>query len=80
VSEADVARASVCFLICLASLLGTAQAKTCKQVTSCEEAVAIWCEGYRGADADHDGMPCENVCHSRNDVEEIQSRIGCRQS
>jgi len=71
------------FIILLAVLTaaGTAQAqgshRTCKQVDSCEEAVEIWCNGYRRADADHDGIPCENICRSRAQVEEIQSRIGC---
>jgi hypothetical protein len=71
---------SLFFLIFMVSLVGTAEAKTCKEVASCEEAVAIWCAGYRRADADKDGIPCENVCHSRKDVEDIQSRIGCRPS
>ncbi|CDN56290.1 Hypothetical protein RG1141_CH39700 [Neorhizobium galegae bv. officinalis bv. officinalis str. HAMBI 1141] len=54
-----------------------AEAKTCKEVDSCEEAVKIWCDGYRRADADKDGIPCENVCRARDQVEEIQSRLGC---
>jgi hypothetical protein len=50
---------------------------TCKQVSSCEEAVALWCNGYRRADADSDGIPCENVCHSLDEVEQIKTRQGC---
>lgn len=50
---------------------------TCKQVSSCEAAVALWCNGYSGADRDNDGIPCENVCHSVAQVEEIKSRQGC---
>lgn len=50
---------------------------TCKQVSSCEEAVQIWCNGYRRADGDGDGIPCENVCHSVEQVEEIRSSRGC---
>lgn len=50
---------------------------TCKQVSSCEEAVALWCGGYSRADADNDGIPCENVCHSVEQVEEIKRRQGC---
>ena len=50
---------------------------TCKQVSSCEEAVALWCGGYRRADGDDDGIPCENVCHSIEQVEEIKRRQGC---
>lgn len=54
-----------------------AAAQTCKQVASCEEAVELWCNGYRRADADKDGIPCENICHSLEQVEEIRSAIGC---
>jgi len=50
---------------------------SCKQVSSCEEAVAIWCGGYARADGDSDGIPCENVCHSVEQVEEIKSQQGC---
>lgn len=50
---------------------------SCKQVDSCEAAVALWCNGYSRADADHDGIPCENVCHSRAQVEAIEAQIGC---
>lgn len=50
---------------------------SCKQMSSCEDAVALWCSGYRRADGDNDGIPCENVCHSIEQVEEIVSRQGC---
>lgn len=50
---------------------------TCKQASSCEEAVIMWCNGYSGADRDRDGIPCENVCHSRAQVAQIQEKIGC---
>ena len=52
-------------------------ARTCKQVTSCEDAVILWCSGYRCADGDHDGIPCENVRHSLEDVRTIREEIGC---
>jgi hypothetical protein len=52
-------------------------ARTCKQVSSCEEAVILWCNGYRRADADSDGIPCENVCSTREQVDEIRRVIGC---
>lgn len=55
----------------------TIAGKTCKQVDSCEEAVRLWCGGYRRADADSDGIPCENVCYRLDQVEEIRNRIGC---
>jgi hypothetical protein len=50
---------------------------TCKQVATCEEAVLLWCGGYSGADRDHDGIPCENVCRSRDQVDAIRQKIGC---
>ncbi len=50
---------------------------TCKAASSCEEAVILWCDGYYGADRDHDGIPCENVCSSREEVEAIEAQIGC---
>lgn len=52
-------------------------ARTCKQVSSCEEAVVLWCDGYKRADGDQDGIPCENVCDSVAEVDAIRSRIGC---
>lgn len=54
-----------------------AQARSCKAVRSCEEAVILWRSGYRRADGDNDGIPCENVCRSKREVDEIRRRIGC---
>ena len=48
--------------------------RTCKAMSSCEEAVALWCGGYSRADAD---IPCENVCSSKADVDRIKAEIGC---
>jgi len=50
---------------------------TCKTVNSCEEAVELWCGGYRRADGDSDGVPCENVCGSKSEVDRIKQKIGC---
>lgn len=50
---------------------------TCKSVNSCREAVELWCGGYSRADADRDGVPCENVCSSREQVVAIEEEIGC---
>ena len=50
---------------------------TCKQVSSCDEAVQIWCNGYRRADGDSDGIPCENVCNTVEQVNEIRQQQGC---
>lgn len=52
--------------------------RTCKSVFTCRDAVILWCSGYRRADADNDGIPCENVCRSRAEVDEIRREIGCR--
>ncbi|MBO6717254.1 MAG: excalibur calcium-binding domain-containing protein [Rhizobiaceae bacterium] len=54
-----------------------AQARTCKQVSSCEEAVILWCSGYSRADGDNDGIPSENVCPSKELVDQIRRQIGC---
>lgn len=54
-----------------------ARSQSCKSVSSCEEAVAMWCGGYSRADGDNDGIPCENVCSSVSQVEAIKKDIGC---
>ena len=54
-----------------------AQRRSCKAVSTCEEAVEMWCGGYSRADGDGDGIPCENVCSSRSQVESIKGKIGC---
>tara|TARA_B100001105_G_scaffold173331_1_gene139669 strand:+ start:118 stop:360 length:243 start_codon:yes stop_codon:yes gene_type:complete len=50
---------------------------TCKQMTNCQDAVMLWCNGYSRADGDNDGIPCENVCRSLREVNEIRQAIGC---
>ncbi|KQT62278.1 hypothetical protein ASG54_18430 [Aureimonas sp. Leaf460] len=54
-----------------------AQRRSCKTASTCEEAVQMWCDGYAGADRDNDGIPCETVCRSKAQVDEIRARIGC---
>lgn len=54
-----------------------AQRRSCKAVSSCREAVEMWCGGYAGADRDDDGIPCENVCTSKAQVDKIKKEIGC---
>ncbi len=54
-----------------------AQRQSCKAATTCQEAVEMWCGGYRRADGDNDGIPCENVCRSLSEVEAIKKKIGC---
>lgn len=53
------------------------RSRTCKDVSSCREAVELWCGGYRRADRDKDGVPCENVCPSKDLVDQIRTEIGC---
>lgn len=50
---------------------------SCKAVSTCREAVEMWCGGYAGADRDKDGIPCENVCKSKAEVDRIKAEIGC---
>jgi Excalibur calcium-binding domain len=54
-----------------------ARGGTCKTVSSCEEAVELWCGGYSRADGDGDGIPCENLCRSRSQVDSIKQKVGC---
>ena len=47
----------------------------CSRVRSCREAVHSWCVcGYTRADADKDGVPCENLCGDGTDVN--RARVG----
>jgi hypothetical protein len=57
--------------------LQVAQRQSCKAATTCQEAVEMWCGGYGRADADGDGIPCENVCRSKSQVDKIKEEIGC---
>lgn len=59
------------------SVLMVQTARTCGQVNSCEEAVELWCGGYSRADADKDGIPCENICRTKEQVDAIRAEIGC---
>lgn len=62
-------------MICLGS---AAYAASCKNYFTCEEAVIAWCEGeHPRADGDNDGIPCENVCITKAQVDEIKKRIDC---
>lgn len=37
-------------------------ARTCSQMTSCQQAYACLAAGRTRLDADHDGVPCETIC------------------
>ncbi len=54
-----------------------AQRRSCQAVSTCQEAVEMWCGGYSRADGDGDGIPCENVCRSKSQVDKIKEEIGC---
>ena len=58
-------------------LLSTAVYASCKNARNCEEAVKMWCDGFKRADGDKDGIPCENVCKSVEQLNKIRERIGC---
>ena len=55
----------------------TTSATSCKNALTCRDAVILWCGGYSRADADSDGIPCENVCRSLSQVAPIKKEIGC---
>ena len=56
----------------------------CSQVSSCREAVHLWCVcGYSGADGDNEGIPCESLCGNETPenlsrVSSIKAELGCR--
>jgi hypothetical protein len=54
-----------------------AQRRSCQTASTCREAVEMWCGGYRRADGDGDGIPCENVCRSKSEVDKIKDEIAC---
>jgi len=56
----------------------TAYAARCADYSNCRQAVKKWCAGQHArADGDGDGIPCENVCSSRSQVQKIMREIGC---
>lgn len=55
-----------------------AYAAKCSDYNTCEEAVIAWCSGeHPRADGDNDGVPCENVCTSVEEVQKIKAKIKC---
>lgn len=48
------------------------EAKYCKYYRSCAEVIADYPDGKFGKrDGDNDGIPCENVCRSRQQVQDL---------
>ena len=58
------------------SIQSTAR-RSCKAVSTCREAVIMWCNGYGRADGDKDGIPCESVCSSLEQVNAVRRELGC---
>lgn len=64
-------------LILAFSLTAEVHAKSCKQYRSCAEVIADFPNGNFGRkDRDKDGIPCENVCKSRQQVKDLLKRLG----
>jgi endonuclease YncB( thermonuclease family) len=55
----------------------TTSATSCKSAHTCRDAVILWCGGYSRADADGDGIPCENVCRTLKQVDALKKGAGC---
>lgn len=50
-------------------------AKNCTEYRSCAEVISDHPDGNFGRrDGDNDGIPCENVCRSRKQVEDLLKR------
>ncbi len=59
-------------LAVLLALPGTGIAKSCKAYLSCADVVADYPDGKFGRkDGDNDGIPCENVCSSKKQVQKL---------
>lgn len=65
-----------------ATLVATpAAAASCKRdYSTCAQVVRTWCDGrHRGADRDKDGIPCDNLCRTKAQVDELRRQHGsCR--
>ncbi len=63
-------------LAVLLSLPGTGAAKSCKAYRSCADVIADYPDGNFGRkDCDKDGIPCENVCSSKKQVQKLQKKF-----
>ena len=51
-------------------------AKSCKKYHSCLEVIKDFPNGdFRSKDRDKDGIPCENICHSKKEVDRLLKYI-----
>ncbi len=63
-------------LAALLALPGTGVAKSCKAYRSCADVIADYPDGKFGRkDADKDGIPCENVCSRKKQVQKLQRKV-----
>lgn len=52
------------------------QAKTCQEYTSCEALIKDYPSGEFGTkDRNKDGVPCENVCSSVEEVKDLLDKV-----
>ena len=55
-----------------------ALAARCKDYTNCGQAVENWCQGrHSRADGDSDGIPCENVCKTKEQADRHRNGRRC---
>jgi len=64
-------------LIIIFLLPSLLSAKSCKKYKSCAEVISDYPDGNFGRkDRDKDGIPCENVCHSKEQVKMLLKKVG----
>ncbi len=60
----------------LLALPGIGIAKPCKAYQSCADVIADYPDGKFGRkDGDDDGIPCENVCSSKKQVQKLLKEV-----
>jgi hypothetical protein len=65
----------IIILIALLLIPVFSNAKSCKKYKSCAEVILDYPSGsFGGKDRDKDGIPCENVCHSKKQVEDLLNK------
>ena len=69
-------RLVIAFLTMLLAFPSFATAKSCKSYRSCTEVISDYPNGKFGVrDRDKDGIPCENVCRSKKQVQDLLNAI-----
>ena len=65
----------IIILIFLLLLPNFSNAKLCKEYKSCAQVISDYPNGNFGQkDRDKDGIPCENVCHSKKQVKNLSKK------